>query len=112
MYLVRDRRGYFYLCESARKGGRVVRRKLAYLGRFEIPYHTGESNAGTLRQYDRATDARRRIIKGTAKADIEFVSLWAEVVARIDPGDARDAKTIARAKKVRGFFFPWNRAEM
>lgn len=111
MYLVKDRRGYFYLCESAREGARVVRRKLAYLGRMEIPYCTA-GNAGTLRQYDRATDARRRIMRGTIKADMGFVGLWAEVVARITPGGARDAKTIERAKKVRGFFPPWNCAKM
>ena len=126
MYLVKDGRGYFYLCESKREGGRIVRRKLAYLGRMKMPYE-GEKIpldshkvfAGTSGNYLRGDNTRngsalhvhlrekylqtmeavRRVRSGEEKPKIELAIAYCRAVTWINPRYWAERDLINRALK-------------
>ena len=113
-----DGRGFFYLCESRRKGGRVVRKKLAYLGRMKVPdlgnardkegalsrdWSNDEnmSNAGWMLEYRRLCYRLMRIEQGKGTPNFEDAYHYCHIVGDIVPRDRREARMVARARAAR-----------
>ena len=104
-----DKRGFFYLCESRRKGARVARVKLAYLGRMIVPVAwdtimgtTDGPNAAIVRNGELQKLCNRlfRVWLGKDKPTFELACFYCRIVAgMVSNWKKRDAKIIARAAK-------------
>lgn len=81
----------------------MVRKKLAYLGRLEIPdVFNGKNealtdNRGWMRCYHNLRNDKRRVLRGTKKPDAKIAWLYCTVVNRIVPDNRKDEKAVARA---------------
>ena len=109
-FLHKDGRGYFYLCESRRKGARVVRKKLAFLGRMVVPLafdtfkgSTSGPNAAIVRngEHQKLCNCLFGVMLGKEKPTLGLARLYCRVVSGMKSDwKKRDAKIIARAAKV------------
>ncbi len=109
-FLHKDKRGFFYLCESRRKGARVARVKLAYLGRMEIPVYGPQFRYTLQREIGkvkRGKVKRGKVKQGNVKPTLGLAYRYCHTIADVilDPERKLSArvelKTGSRAKRLK-----------
>ena len=99
-FLQIDGRGFFYVCEGKRKGKRVVRKKLAYLGRMIVPDVVDSLPIVRSGEYARLIKWRSAVVRREAKPTLGLARLYCRIVSEIPAFIWRDSKIADRAKKV------------
>ena len=98
-FLHKDKRGFFYLCESRRKGARVARVKLAYLGRMIVPTVDDSSPIVRSGEHARLIKWHSAVVRREAKPTLGLALLYCRIVSEIPAFNWQDSKIVDRAKK-------------
>ena len=98
-FLQIDGRGFFYVCEGKRKGKRVVRKKLAYLGRMIVPGVDDSSPIVRSGERARLIKWRSEVVRREAKPTLGLALLYCRIVSEIPAFNWQDSKIVDRAKK-------------